>query len=1060
MGRWVMASVRVVVVALLVVILLGGSAVASQPDDWPGYLFDAGHSSSTSDAVITIGSAGTLRMAWSFTAAGPTMAGQPSQTFFASPTVADGRVFIGANTGVFYALDESTGAVLWQRFLGFQPTFTCAGIGLVSTAAVTTDSATGADTVYVAGGDGYLYALNAADGSVLWRSVVWQLPSASASDYFNWSSPVVSGGEVYIGASANCDNPFVPAGAQAFNATTGSLDATWQSVPDGSGGGVWTSPAVSSSGDVFVTTGSGPAPPAPQGEMYSIVRLAGGTLNQLDAWTVPASARSGDADFASSPTLFSADLGDGTQTAMVTACNKNGILYSWQQNNLSAGPVWHYKVGLGTAQGTKACLPAPIWDGSHLLVAGNPTSIAGIAFAGSLQELSPSTGQAQWRTGLGGTILGSPTLNGAGVLAAGTYSTPVGTTQGTYLVNAADGTILNFLPTTSLAFSQPVFAGQYLLVANGRGVLTAYTPATSGDTTTPTTPQGLQAARSSDGTQASLTWIPSTDDVAVSRYQIYRDSGLIASVVGTLTSYTDATARASTAYTYQVQAVDTSGNASPLTPPITSPPPTGLPVFSDGFESGSFSDWTSTYGTIKVQNQYVDTGSFAALASSTGPTKAKADKLLPGDYSDLYAKIRFDVVSQATTNNVDLLHLLTDQSAGLATISLSPKGELTLRNDTLAALTRSGVAPTKGVWHTLELELKVNGSSSQTNVWLDGAILTKLTTTANYGTTPIGVLEIGDAHTNRAYTVAYDNAAADTSLLPPSNLSVTQAPSASAITADSPLSFTITVTNTTNVDETNATLTDALPASAIVGTVTPSQGSCSGTTTTLSCTFGTLAAGASAAVTVSMTPILPGTITNQAAASADQSTTPTPSSSSVTVTAASGISYVKITDTGFSPTTSTAIQGGTVQWDFLTPASQPHQAADNSGMGLFDTGTVSAVNFTQTTFSAAGHYPVIDPTTGHTATVNIKLLLPSAGNVNQPFTVTWASTNPPTGYCEDIQVMTPGQTSFSTWHSKQLGTAGQYTPATAGTFQFRARLRNLNNARYSSYSPTASITIT
>jgi uncharacterized repeat protein (TIGR01451 family) len=1054
--RWLVGSVGVVVPALVLVILLGSSADASQPDDWPGYLFDAGHSSSTSVAVITPANAGTLRKAWSFAAAGPTMAGQPSQTFFASPTISDGRVFVGANTGVFYALDENTGAVLWQRFLGFQPTITCPGMGLVSTAAVTTDSTTGTGTVYVAGGDGYLYALNAADGGVLWRSVVWQLPSASVSDRFNWSSPVVSDGEVYIGASPNCDNPFVPAGAQAFNATTGSLDATWQAVPGGSGGGVWTSPAVSPSGNVFVTTASGPAPPAPQGEMYSIVRLAGGTLSQLDAWTVPASARSGDADFASSPTLFDADLGDNTQTPMVTACDKNGILYGWRAADLSAGPVWQYKVGLGTAQGTKACLAAPIWDGSHLFVAGNPTSIAGIAFAGSLQELSPSSGQAQWRIGLGGTILGSPSLDGAAVLAAGTYSTPVGTTRGTYLVNAADGAILNFLPTNNLEFSQPVFAGRYLLVANGLGVLTAYTPATSGDTGPPTTPQSLHAVRTSDGTEAGLTWVSSTDNVAVSGYRIYRDSGLIASIAGNLTSYTDEIATPSASYTYQVQALDASVNASPLTPPIISSRPVGLPLFSDGFESGSFSEWTSVHGTISVQNQYVDTGSFGALASSTGPTKPFAYELLPSTYSDLYAKVRFDVVDQAT-NNVDLLNLLSDQSIPLATIFLSTTGELTLRNDVHAALTRSAVTPTKGGWHTLELELKVSGSSSQTKVWLDGAMLPKLTTTGDYGNTPIGELEIGDAHANRAFTVAYDNVAADTSLLPPSNLSVTQASSGSTITADSPLSFTITVTNTTDVDETNVTLTDSPPVSAIVTTVTPSQGSCS-TSATLTCTFGTLAAGASAAVTVSMTPILPGIITNQAEASADQSTTPTPSSSSVTVSAATGIGYVKITDDGFS-TAITALPGGRVQWDFLAPASQPRQATDNSGMGLFDTGTVSAVNFTQTTFTAAGNYPVVDPTTGHTSKVAIKLLLPSVGNVNQSFTVTWASTNPPTGYCEDILIMAPGSTSFSTWLPRQLGTAGQYTPSTAGTFQFGARLRNLNNGRYSSYSPTASITI-
>jgi outer membrane protein assembly factor BamB len=752
-------------VAALVGFVVTASAAASRLTDWPGYLLNAGHSSASAAAVITPSNAGTLRAAWSFTAAGPTMTGQPSRGFFSSPTVADGRVFIGANTGVFYALDESTGAILWQRFLGFQPTLTCPGRGLVSTAAVVTDPSTAQDTVYVGGSDGYLYALNATDGTVLWRSVVWQLPSTSVNDYYNWSSPVVNNGEVYLGVASNCDRPFVPAGVQAFNATTGNLDATWQSVPGNSGGGVWTSPAISSNGDVFVTTASGPLPPAPQGESYSIVHLAGSTLNQVDAWTVPASARVGDSDFASSPTLFSADLGGGTQTPMVAACNKNGILYGWQQSDLAAGPVWQYKVGQGSGQGVKSCLAAPIWDGAHLFVAGNPTHIQGISFAGSLQELDPVSGHAQWQIGLGGTILGTPSMDSAGLIAATTYATPIGTAQGTYLVDSTSGTILSFVKSKSFAFSQPVFAGPYLLVATGSGVLTAYTPATAGDTSPPTVPSGLQAVRSTDGTQAALTWVPSTDDVGVASYQIYRNSGLIATVAATSTAYTDPTAQAETAYTYRVQAVDTSGNQSPLSPPITSPPPTGLPVFADGFESGNFVKWTTNYGSIVVQSQYVDTGSFAALASSTGAAKAFAYTLLPNDYAQLYAKVRFDVISQPA-NNVDLIHFTTDQTAPLATLYLSPTGLLRLANNTLGTSTSSGVTPSKGAWHTLELELDVDGASSQTAVWLDGSSLTKLTTIGNYGFAPIGDFEIGDGHLSRTFQVAFDNVAVNTSYIP------------------------------------------------------------------------------------------------------------------------------------------------------------------------------------------------------------------------------------------------------------------------------------------------------
>jgi outer membrane protein assembly factor BamB len=181
--------------------------------------------------------AGTLRKAWTFKAAAATMSGQPGPQFYASPTVADGMVFIGANTGVFYALNLTTGAVVWKRFLGFQPGLGCGARGITSTAAVAPDPTTGNPAVYVGGGDGYLYALNASDGTVLWRSVVGQLPSTTQNDYYNWSSPVVVGGTVYDGVSSNCDFPFIRGGLQTFNQTNGSLLGSYWSVPSGSIGG-------------------------------------------------------------------------------------------------------------------------------------------------------------------------------------------------------------------------------------------------------------------------------------------------------------------------------------------------------------------------------------------------------------------------------------------------------------------------------------------------------------------------------------------------------------------------------------------------------------------------------------------------------------------------------------------------------------------------------------------------------------------------------------------------------------------------------------------------------
>src|SRR5205823_5181499 len=116
--------------------VLVGPAAATNTTEWTSYLSDTSHSSVGPATSITLSNAGILTKAWTFTAAPPTISGQPSRAFFSSPTVSGGRVFIGANTGAFYALDLNTGQVLWQRFLGFQPRITCPAMGLVSTAAV------------------------------------------------------------------------------------------------------------------------------------------------------------------------------------------------------------------------------------------------------------------------------------------------------------------------------------------------------------------------------------------------------------------------------------------------------------------------------------------------------------------------------------------------------------------------------------------------------------------------------------------------------------------------------------------------------------------------------------------------------------------------------------------------------------------------------------------------------------------------------------------------------------------------------------------------------------
>ncbi len=79
------------------------------------------------------------------------------------------------------------------------------------------------------------------------------------------------------------------------------------------------------------------------------------------------------------------------------------------------------------------------------------------------------------------------------------------------------------------------------------------------DTTPPSAPTNL-AATAPSGSQVDLSWTASTDNVAVTGYDVLRNGTTIATA--TATTYTDITVTAGTKYTYTVKARDVAGNLS------------------------------------------------------------------------------------------------------------------------------------------------------------------------------------------------------------------------------------------------------------------------------------------------------------------------------------------------------------------------------------------------------------------------------------------------------------------------------------------------------------------
>jgi len=125
---------------------------------------------------------------------------------------------------------------------------------------------------------------------------------------------------------------------------------------------------------------------------------------------------------------------------------------------------------------------------------------------------------------------------------------------------------------------------------NGRATLAAGTDwyavvatfrAATADTQPPTVPTGLHAT-SVAATSVSLAWSPSTDNVAVTGYTVYRNGTPIGTPGPNTTSFTDTTVTGGATYAYSVDAFDGAGNHSAPSAPIQVTTPNTAPTFVQG----------------------------------------------------------------------------------------------------------------------------------------------------------------------------------------------------------------------------------------------------------------------------------------------------------------------------------------------------------------------------------------------------------------------------------------------------------------------------------------------
>lgn len=461
--------------AVAATVLAGAAALISHPasaasraslsntssTDWATYQHDNAHSGfQPSDPAINARSAGTLAPRWIFRA---------DDSISSQAIAANGFVYWGSWDGLEHATNPVTGTDVWTTYLGDETNTNCSPphLGVASTATVATLKINGTrkPVLFVGGGNGSYYALNANTGQVIWSRNF----GSPQDGYFAWSSPTLFEGSLYVGIASIGDCPLIPGKLVRLNAANGSQQAAFAASPPGCpGAGIWSTATIDqSTGDVYVTTGTDGGGFCGQAEPYAqaVLQLTK-NLSLIAAWKPPQSEQIIDGDFGATPTLFSATI-NGTTVPMVGAANKNGIYYAFNRTNIGTGPVWETQP-ISSSDDTIA---SSAWDGSTLYVAGHNTVISGTSCESNIRAIDPDSGAFLWSDCLSGGGAEGAVTAVPGVIFEGLGSILYGIDSGTGQV------LFQFQDTSFHWFYSPaMISNGALYIGNSDGNFYKFTP--------------------------------------------------------------------------------------------------------------------------------------------------------------------------------------------------------------------------------------------------------------------------------------------------------------------------------------------------------------------------------------------------------------------------------------------------------------------------------------------------------------------------------------------------------------------------------------------------------
>jgi hypothetical protein len=168
----------------------------------------------------------------------------------------------------------------------------------------------------------------------------------------------------------------------------------------------------------------------------------------------------------------------------------------------------------------------------------------------------------------------------------------------------------------------------------------------------------------------------------------------------------------------------------------------------------------------------------------------------------------------------------------------------------------------------------------------------------------------------------------------------------------------------------------------------------------------------------------------------------------------------RVTSRAFQPAAVTDQNWLTVTWRAAAANRAPVTVRDDTGLGLFKSGSITPGATYTYRFYAAGTYSVGESSGAARQSVAVPLNTRPARGQAGSYQLTWAARAAPFGYVYDVRMKAPGASQFTAFRTGVSSISATFTPSAAGTYQFEARQRKSPGGAASGWSPPVSVSVT